>query len=105
MNGICLDPECFTGYIRKVEKIHAERGGSMLRANGPVRGTECYDNLAVQGYGFVPLLHQKSTLRATQLTDVFAIYVPQHFWYYTKKKCTFYLKRLFKKYDVNIKQI
>lgn len=41
----------------------------MLGANGPVRGTACYDNLAVQGYGFVPLLHQKSTLRATQLTD------------------------------------
>lgn len=29
LNDIRLDPECFTGYIRKVEKIHAERGGSM----------------------------------------------------------------------------
>lgn len=63
----------------------------MLRSNGPARGTACYDNLAVQGYGVVPLLQQKATIRATQLM------VDGRFChlYYIKNKCTFYFKRLF----------
>lgn len=51
----------------------------MLRSNGPARGTACYDNLAVQGYGVVPLLQQKASVRATQLTDGRFCHLPLHF--------------------------